>query len=89
MVKIIEDDLYDEIWDKIYKDFKGKNMKVSFLVTYYNQEKYVEQSLNSILAIEKPFDWEILIGDDGSTDGTIDIIKRYIESQGDKTEEQI
>ena len=53
-------------------------MKVSFLVTYYNQEKYVRQSMDSILAIEKPFDWEILVGDDGSTDSTVEIVKEYM-----------
>lgn len=55
-------------------------MKVSFLVTYYNQEQYVRQSLDSILAIEKPCDWEILVGDDGSTDGTLNIVRQYMEA---------
>lgn len=54
-------------------------MKVSFLVTYYQQERFVRESMESILAIEKPFDWEILIGDDGSTDGTTDIVRTYVE----------
>ena len=58
-------------------------MKVSFLVTYYNQREYVEQSLESILAIEKPCDWEILIGDDGSTDGTVDVVREYIKKYPD------
>lgn len=54
-------------------------MKVSFLVTYYNQEEYVKQSMESILAIDKPCDWEILVGDDGSTDGTIEVVNEYIK----------
>lgn len=54
-------------------------MKISFLVTYYNQEQYVRQSLDSILAIEKPDEWEILIGDDGSSDGTVGIVREYTE----------
>lgn len=54
-------------------------MKISFLVTYYNQQEYVEKSLNSIIDINKPCDWEILIGDDGSTDQTVDRVKRYIK----------
>ena len=53
-------------------------MKVSFLVTYYNQREYVRQSLDSILAIEKPDEWEILIGDDGSSDGTVEVVRDYI-----------
>ena len=46
--------------------------KISFLVTYYNQAQYVSQSLESILAIDFPDDclYEILVGDDGSNDGT-------------------
>ena len=59
-------------------------MKISFLVTYYNQKEYVKPSLDSILAIEKPCDWEIIIGDDGSTDGTIEIINSYVENYPDK-----
>lgn len=58
-------------------------MKVSFLVTYYNQKEYVEQSLDSILAINKPCDWEILVGDDGSSDGTIELVGKYIEQYPD------
>lgn len=53
-------------------------MKISFLVTYYNQKDFVQQSMDSILAIEKPCDWEILVGDDGSNDGTTDVVKQYM-----------
>lgn len=59
-------------------------MKVSFLVTYYNQKEYVKQSLDSILAINKPCDWEILVGDDGSSDGTIEEVNRYVEQYPEK-----
>lgn len=58
-------------------------MKISFLVTYYNQKKYVKQSMDSILAIDKPCDWEILVGDDGSTDGTDEEVKKYISQYPD------
>jgi len=54
-------------------------MRVSFLVTYYNQEQYVRQSMESILAIDKPCEWEILVGDDGSTDGTIQAVEEYVK----------
>ena len=55
-------------------------MKISFLVTYYNQEKYVRNSLDSILSIDMPDEWEILVGDDGSTDNTIEIVNEYINA---------
>jgi len=54
-------------------------MKVSFLLTYFNQEQYVDDSINSILSIEKQFEWELLIGDDGSSDGTVKMIEKYVE----------
>lgn len=58
-------------------------MKISFLVTYYNQAEYVRQSLDSILAIDKPCDWEILVGDDGSGDETVAIVQEYIKKYPD------
>ena len=55
--------------------------KISFLVTYYNQAQYVPQSLESILAIDFPDDclYEILVGDDGSNDGTQAAVQKYVE----------
>ena len=58
-------------------------MKVSFLVTYYNQKEDVKESMDSIIAIDKPCDWEILVGDDGSTDGTLEEINKYITQYSD------
>lgn len=52
-------------------------MKISFCITYYNQQDFVEKSINSILNIDIPCDFEILIGDDGSTDDTIEKIKVF------------
>ena len=54
-------------------------MKVSFLVICYDQEKYITNILDSILNIEKPCDWECLISDDGASDGTVSVIKKYME----------
>lgn len=53
-------------------------MKISFLVTFYNQEEFVDRCINSILNVDKPCDWEILIGDDGSKDNTVERVNRYI-----------
>lgn len=59
-------------------------MKISFLVTYYQQERFVRESMDSILALAKPCDWEILIGDDGSTDGTIAAARAYAEQDPER-----
>ena len=54
-------------------------MKISFLVTYYQQVVYVQESMESLLALKKPAEWEILIGDDGSTDGTVEAARAYAD----------
>jgi|AGTN01.1.fsa_nt_gi Glycosyltransferases involved in cell wall biogenesis len=50
-------------------------MKISVALCTYNGEKYIEEQLNSILTQHYTID-EIQIGDDGSTDNTINIINR-------------
>lgn len=55
------------------------NPKVSVLITFYNQEKYVDKALQSVFDQVVDFDIEILVGDDGSTDGTQEIVKRWID----------
>lgn len=57
--------------------------KISICITYYNQEEFVRQSIDSVLAIDFPCDYEILCGDDGSSDGTLDIIKEYAKKYPD------
>lgn len=54
-------------------------MKISFLVTFYNQKEYVKRCLDSVISVDKPGDWELLVGDDGSTDGTVEEVKKYIK----------
>ena len=53
-------------------------MKISFLVTYYQQKQYISQSMEALLALKKPEEWEILIGDDGSSDGSIELAQSYV-----------
>lgn len=53
-----------------------KDIKVSVCVVTYNQEKYIEQCIKSVLDQETQYSFEIIIGDDASTDGTRDILKK-------------
>ena len=50
---------------------------ISIMITTYNCSKYIDDCIQSVINQKKPCEWEILIGDDGSTDGTIDIIKKW------------
>ena len=51
-------------------------MKVSIIIPVYNGEKYVKESLDSLIN-QTYKDIEIIVIDDGSTDKTADILKTY------------
>ena len=53
-------------------------MKVRFsvLIPVYNREKYVRQAIDSVLS-QTFTDHELLVVDDGSTDGTAEVLKSY------------
>ena len=50
---------------------------VSVLCTAYNHEPYIAQTLDSFLAQETDFDFEILVNDDASSDATAEILRAY------------
>jgi len=50
---------------------------VSVSVITYNHESYIRQCLDSILKQKTDFPFEILIGEDGSVDGTREICQEY------------
>lgn len=53
--------------------------KVSIVLPTYNGKKYLKQSIESILA-QTYSDWELILIDDCSTDGTFTIVDQYAES---------
>jgi glycosyltransferase involved in cell wall biosynthesis len=59
-------------------------MKVSVCVPVYNHEKYIAQMLEGALMQQTTFPFEIVIGDDASTDHTQDIIRQYIDENPGK-----
>ena len=54
-------------------------MKLSVFVVTYNQEQYIRQCLDSIVMQQTNFDYEVIIGDDCSTDSTPQICDEYAE----------
>ena len=57
-------------------------MKISFIITSYNQKNRLYYSLQSAVnqKLSEGNDYEIILADDNSTDGTIEMVKKYFPS---------
>lgn len=54
-----------------------KNVDISIIVANYNYASFLSDALNSVLA-QTFTNWECIIVDDGSTDDSVKIIKKYV-----------
>ncbi len=61
-----------------------ENVTVSVCVQTYQHREYIEKCLESILMQETSFPFEIIVGEDESSDGTRDVCKRFAEQYPDK-----
>lgn len=59
------------------------SVKVSVIIPAYNTEEYLEECLESVLN-QTLQDMEIIAVDDGSTDSTLEILRRYEEQYPEK-----
>ena len=50
---------------------------LSIYVATYNHERYIAKALDSILMQETDYSYEVLIGEDCSTDKTKEIVMEY------------
>ena len=58
-------------------------MKLSIHMLAYNHEKYIAQAIDSVLMQQVHFPYELVIGEDCSTDDTRNIVKKYKEKYPD------
>ena len=54
----------------------GMKVRFSVVMPVYNREKYVRQAIDSVLS-QTFTDYELIVVDDGSTDGTPEVLKSY------------
>ena len=60
-------------------------MKLSVVIPVYNEVKTLEQLLDSVRAVDTGLEREIVMVDDGSTDGTRDLLPKLEEKREDVT----
>lgn len=59
------------------------NRNIAIMLATFNGASYIEEQIESILA-QSNHDWMLYIRDDGSVDGTVEIIERYARLHEDK-----
>lgn len=59
------------------------DIKVSVCVVTYNQENYIAECLESLVTQQTSFKFEIIVGEDCSTDTTRAIVQNYVEKYPD------
>lgn len=59
-------------------------VKVSVLMLAYNQEKYIDEAIRSVILQQTSFPFELIIGNDASNDQTLEHCKAWKEKYPDK-----
>ena len=57
-------------------------MRISLIITSYNQQEYLSEALDSALNQTLPC-FEIIVADDASTDGSHELIQQYTDKHPD------
>lgn len=63
-----------------FSEMNSVEVLISIVMPVYNREKVVSKAINSVLA-QKYISWELIIVDDGSSDGIDSIIDGYSDSR--------
>lgn len=58
-------------------------IKVSVLITAYNHAEFITNTLEGVISQRVDFPFEIIVGEDDSTDGTREIVRNYGEKYPD------
>lgn len=67
---------YADLYERVAEQKRNQSDGVTVVITNYNYGEYVGKAIESVCAQTSPAD-EIIVVDDGSTDGSIEAISRY------------
>lgn len=59
------------------QNLENNDVKVSVIILTFNHEKFINQALDGVLSQKTDFRFEVLVGNDASTDGTDRILCQY------------
>ena len=62
---------------------ESNEIVVSIVCEVFNHEQYLERCLQGFVMQKTNFKYEILIHDDASTDGSVDVLKKYVSEYPD------
>lgn len=65
------------LWDRFVCKFKATYPKITIIVTSYNYQDYIKKTLDSLVS-QTYQNIEIIVVDDGSKDGSVNVIKQYV-----------
>jgi len=55
--------------------------QISVLILTFNQAQFIQQAMQSVVEQQSnKYELEIIVTDDGSSDGTVDVIERFVET---------
>ena len=78
VMNLIHQTRYWNLQDQEFLFTPGVVPSVSIIAPAFNEEKTVIESANSLLTLVYP-DYEVILVNDGSRDGTIDVLKEYFQ----------
>lgn len=68
---------YADLYQRVYEEKQHETHGVSIIITNHNYGQYIQEAIDSVGRQTRPAD-EVIIVDDGSTDGSVEVIKRAI-----------
>ena len=56
---------------------------ISAILLCYNQKRFIKEQFQAILKQDYPGEWEIIISDDFSQDGSFECLEEMVEKEGE------